>query len=136
MIQITGANSPALRAAAERAAAEFGARLVVLFGSTARGETTARDLDVGLLGDAPLDAVAVTNALTRQLGTQAVDVADLRRADPVLLALVARDGEALYEREPGEFSRFVSVAMRRFADTRKFRDARPGFRSAGDAGRP
>ncbi len=80
--------------------------------------------------------MAATNTLTRQLGTQAVDVTDLRRADPVLLALVARDGVPLYEAEPGEFSRFVSVAMRRFADTRKFRDAQQAARRGAGAGRP
>ena len=128
MIRIGDGTSPALREAAARAAAQFGARLVVLFGSTARGEPNAQDLDVGILGETPLDAVAVTNTLTRQLGTQAVDVTDLRRADPVLLALVARDGVALFEQVPGEFAQFASLAMRRFADTRKFRDVRQPLR--------
>ncbi len=35
----------------------------------------------------------------------------------------ARDGVPLYERAPGEFARFVSLATRRFADTEKFRRA-------------
>jgi len=52
-----------------------------------------------------------------------VDVTDLARADPVLLALAARDGVPIYEREPGEFAPFASLAARRFADTRKFREA-------------
>lgn len=112
-----------LQTAAGGIAAQFGARLVVLFGSAARGEATPEDLDVGMLAPSPFDDVAATNAFTRDLNTQDVDVTDLRRADPVLLALVARDGVPLFEREPGEFSRFVSLAVRRFADTRKFREA-------------
>ncbi len=112
-----------LRQAADELHRRFGARLVVLFGSAARREESPRDLDVGILGYGPLDTVAVTNALTRALGTQNVDVTDLRRADPVLLALVARDGVPLFEGEPGEFACFMSLAMRRFADTAKFRDA-------------
>ncbi len=112
-----------LREVARDVAGRFGLRLVVLFGSTARQEPEPRDLDLGVLRSEPLDAVVITNAFIRALGTQSVDVTDLRRADPVLLALAARDGRALFETEPGLFAQFASVAARRFADTRKFRDA-------------
>jgi predicted nucleotidyltransferase len=98
-------------------------RLAVLFGSAARGDRTPRDVDIALLGDEALDLIALTNALTRRLRSQDVDLVDLRRADPLLQALIARDGVVLHEREPHEFDRFVSLAMRRFADTDKFRAA-------------
>jgi len=127
-------SEAALRRAAKEVHRRFGAQLVVLFGSAARREKTAQDLDLGILGSEPLDTVAVTNALTRALGTQAVDVTDLRRADPVLLALVARDGIPLFEHEPGAFAGFVSLAMRRFADTRKFRDAQADALRAAETG--
>jgi len=112
-----------LREPVREVAERIGARLVVLFGSAARGEERQEDIDLGVLADEPLDLIAVTNLLTRRLARQDVDVTDLRRADPVLLALAARDGVALFESAPGEFARFASLAMRRFADTRKFRDA-------------
>jgi hypothetical protein len=70
-----------------------------------------------------VDVVALTNRLIALLGVQAVDLVDLRRADALLLALVARDGVALDEGAPGAFARFASLAARRFADTRKFRAA-------------
>jgi predicted nucleotidyltransferase len=111
-----------LHQAARQVAAGLGCRLVILFGSAARGQAP-EDLDLGVLGDTILDTVDVTNRFIRALGVQAVDVADLRRADPLLLMLAARDGLALYERSPGEFARFASLAARRYADTRKFRDA-------------
>ena len=95
----------------------------MLFGSAARGEDTVEDIDIGILGSGPVDGVAVTNDLTQSLQTQDVDVTDLSRADPILLALVAREGVALFENEPGAFTRFASLAARRFADTKKFRDA-------------
>lgn len=98
-------------------------RLVVLFGSAARGEPRPEDFDVGVLADEPVDLVALTNELTRSLGRQQVDLTDLRVASPVLLALAAREGVPLYEHKPGEFARFASLAIRRFADTRKFRQA-------------
>lgn len=114
-----------LREAAGRVAREAGYELVVLFGSAA-GEDEARqpeDLDLALRGEGPLDLVDATNRFIRALDTQAVDVVDLRRADPLLMMLVARDGVPLHEAEPGLFARFWSLAVRRYADTRKFREA-------------
>lgn len=111
-----------LQHAARHVAADLGCRLVVLFGSAARG-VAPEDVDIGVLGDALVDTLEATNRFIRELGVQAVDVADLRRADPLLLMLAARDGVPLYERSPGEFARFASLAARRYADTRKFRDA-------------
>lgn len=112
-----------LRQIAGAVAEARGLRLVVLFGSAARGAPAPGDLDLGVLANTPLDLVELTNEFTRRLGRQDVDLADLRVANPVLLALVAREGLPLYERRPGEFARLASLAVRRFADTRKFRDA-------------
>ena len=114
-----------LRRAAEAVGRDTGARLIVLFGSAARlperGHRSPEDLDLGVLHDVAPDPVDLTNRFIRALRRQAVDLTDLRRADPLLLMLAARDGVPLYEREPGEFTRFASLAVRRYADTRKFR---------------
>jgi predicted nucleotidyltransferase len=114
-----------LAAAARDIAEQTGLRMVVLFGSAARGEARQEDLDLGVLGGdrEAIDSVDLTNRFTVALGRQDVDVVDLGRADPVLLMLVARDGVPLYEKAPSEFACFYSLAARRFADTRKFRDA-------------
>jgi predicted nucleotidyltransferase len=113
-----------LQHAARTVAAEVGARLIVLFGSAARGDVRApEDLDIGVLTRTPLDSIAATNRFMQLLHVSEIDIADLRRADPVLLALVARDGVPLFEEQPGEMMRFRSLAIRRFADTKKFRDA-------------
>jgi predicted nucleotidyltransferase len=116
---------PVVLDVAREIAEQTALRMVVLFGSTARGEERQEDLDLGVLGrdrDA-VDSVDLTNRFTVALGRQDVDVVDLGRADPVLLMLVARDGIPLYERTPSEFACFYSLAARRFADTKKFRDA-------------
>lgn len=114
-----------LRRAAETVGRDTGAHLIVLFGSAARsadpGQRAPEDLDLGVLTDRAPDIVDLTNRFIRALQRQDADVTDLRRADPLLLMLAARDGIPLYEREPGEFSRFASLAARRYADTRKFR---------------
>lgn len=99
-----------------------GLRLVVLFGSAARKAEPARDLDLGIDAGGPCDTVDLTNRLITLLGRSDVDIADLRRADPVLLRAVAEDGIPLYEAERGQFGRFHSLAVRRFLDTRKLRE--------------
>lgn len=111
-----------IREAAEAVGREAGCRLVLLFGSAARGERAPGDLDIGVLCDEGPDPVALTNRFIRALRAQTVDVTDLRRADPLVLMLAARDGVPLYERRTGEFARFTSLAVRRYADTRKFRE--------------
>ncbi len=113
-----------LRQAAQAVGRETGCRLIVLFGSAARASQAGRsseDLDLGVLGRGPIDAVALTNRFIQAFRFQNVDVADLARGDPLLLMAVAHDGVPLYEAEPGEFARFASLATRRYADTRKFR---------------
>lgn len=103
-------------------------RLVLLFGSASRryrstdGSEPA-DYDLGVLPEGDVDLVELTNRFIRALGEQAVDLVDLRRADPVLALAAARDGTVLHEDPPGTFARFHSLAHRRFADTRKFRSA-------------
>lgn len=113
-----------LREAARHVAQERDLDLVVLFGSAARhGLAHAADLDLGVIGRGPVDLVALTSRLVELLGVQAIDLVDLRLADALLLALAARDGVVLHEGVPGAFASFASLAARRFADTRKFRDA-------------
>lgn len=115
-----------LRRAAAQVAREAGYRLVVLFGSTARQEPGARDVDLGIetaTSHETLDPVEAAAAFARILGRGDVDIADLRRANPVLLMAVAREGVPLYEASGVEFANFSSLAMRRYADTKKFRDA-------------
>lgn len=113
-----------LRRIVAEVAREEGLRLVVLFGSGGRDDKRPpEDLDLAIRGMKPVDLVALTNRFIQRLGRQDVDLADLRRADPVLMVQVARDGIPWYESEPGEFARFHSLAYRRFADTRKFREA-------------
>lgn len=110
-----------LRATARRIGEAHRCELIVLFGSTARGESASADLDIGVLCSDGPDLVDLTNSFIEALGVQTVDLADLRRADPLLMMLVARDGVPLHEAEPGAFARFASLAVRRYADTRKFR---------------
>ena len=101
-----------------------GVQLVVLFGSQVSGKVhPGSDLDLGILADKPLDTVQVTGKLMRLTHLNNVDVVDLRRANPLLAREIVRQGTVLYERDLGTYARFVSLAVRRYADTRKLREA-------------
>ncbi|MCI0433394.1 MAG: nucleotidyltransferase domain-containing protein [Gemmatimonadetes bacterium] len=107
---------------AERLGRSEGYRLIVVFGSAAREEAVPGDLDLGIKGDSSLDMLAATNTWVAALGFQHVDLCDLRRADPLVAMVVAQSGVPLYEASPGEFDRFVSLAVRRYGDTEKLRE--------------
>lgn len=96
--------------------------LVIVFGSVAGGVIHAEsDLDLAVEGRRPLDLVSLTNDITQLLRTDAVDVVDLRRASPLLMMEIARGGRLLYERTPGSYAAFCSLAHRRYVDTTKLR---------------
>jgi len=100
-------------------------QLVILFGSTAGGASHKHsDIDLGFLFDQPVDILDLTNRVISLLHTDNVDVVDLRRASPLLKASSVKQGILLYERSPGLFHDFSSLAIRRFIDTKKLREAR------------
>ncbi len=94
--------------------------LAVVFGSVVTEKTHAEsDVDIALwpLADTDLDRLA--GELMSALGTDAVDVADLRRADPTLHQIVATRGRLVYEDPAGRFAAFAAVAERRWEDERR-----------------
>ena len=104
---------------------EEGLQIVLLFGSIIRGRIHKRsDIDLAFLFDRPVDILALTNKVTQLLGSDRIDLVDLRRASPLLKFSVARDGRLLYERSHGLFNTFCSLAFRMYFDTKKLRDAR------------
>jgi predicted nucleotidyltransferase len=103
---------------------EPGIELIVLFGSAARGRARPRsDLDIAVRGDGPVDLDALYLVLAPRLATDRLDLVDLRTAGSVLAFEVARHGQPLFERVPGAFRSFQSLASRRYGDTAKLRRA-------------
>lgn len=101
-----------------------GLSLIILFGSVASGRIHARsDVDIAFLYDCKVDILELTNRVSRLLMTDRVDVVDLRLAPPLLKFAVAKTGKIVYERSPGVFNEFYSLAFRRYVDTKKLRDA-------------
>ncbi len=118
-------NETRLKEKLEAFCTQHDIQLVILFGSTATGGIHNRsDLDIALLGRAPLDTVAMTNHLMQLAERGDVDVVDLRRSSPLLAMEVVRSGRVLYERHAGQYADFCSLAHRRYADTAKLRAAK------------
>ena len=98
--------------------------LAVLFGSTVKDQARATsDVDLAVRCAGPADLDALYLALAPRLGTDRLDLLDLRRATPLLAMEVARSGRLLYEKRPGAFREFQSLASRRYVDTAKLRRA-------------
>lgn len=103
-------------------------RLAILFGSVASDKSHKRsDIDIGFLFDKRVDILGLTNTVIRLLKTNSVDVVDLRRASPLLRFSAVKKGNLIYEKEPGMFNEFTSLAFRMYADTKKFRDAQSKY---------
>jgi len=100
-------------------------QLALVFGSTVSGKVKKKqgDVDLAFLFDRPIDTLAFTNQVIRLLHFDDVDVVDLQRANPLLKFSLVKNGKLLYERAPGLFNEFISVAFRRYVDTKKLRDA-------------
>jgi uncharacterized protein (DUF433 family)/predicted nucleotidyltransferase len=93
-------------------------KVLVLFGSRARGDHDPKsDWDFAFLCDEELrrqyekggwDYLRIWGILQQiyKLGDDQIDVVDMREASDVLAHNIARDGQLLYEHEPGEFERF------------------------------
>lgn len=98
-------------------------QLVLLFGSAlTRNMRKGSDIDLAFLYDGRVDVVSLTNRILRLLHRDAVDVVDLRSANPLLRFSVARKSRPLYERSPGIFNEFCSLAFRMYVDSKKLRD--------------
>ena len=84
-------------------AERFGLRLIVLFGSVARGRANSEsDIDLGVFVDRPLTVnkrLKLWSALSSLFSVD-VDLTGLNHVDPVLAFEAARDGKALFEGEP------------------------------------
>ena len=99
-------------------------RLVILFGSVASGRQHPRsDIDLAFLFEEDVDLVDLNCKVTEHLKSDKVDIIDLRHANPLLKFSVARSGKLLYQKSPGLFTEFCSLAFRMYADSKKLRDA-------------
>jgi predicted nucleotidyltransferase len=127
------AASPADALARLRAAARSGeldafcrthhVRILTVFGSAARGEPTARDLDIGIMieAGADFDIIAAVNDLIDLTRFQHVDVAHLNRGGPLIRERALVGSILLYERSPGMLATAEMGAVAERMETDRFR---------------
>ena len=96
--------------------AREGVLLAYLFGSLVEGRP-ANDVDVALLMAEDRPAYRLREAITERLGTERVDVVDLRRASPVLRFEVISTGRLLYAADGDVQLAFELAAIRQYQDT-------------------
>ena len=114
---VNDADNDALSAIREVAVRQPGLRLLVLFGSRARGEATVgSDWDLAYLGDASLDREGLLADLMAAAGTEAIDLADLDRASGLVRFRAARDAVVLFEASDRAFARFWFDAVSYWCD--------------------
>ena len=86
-------------------------RLLVLFGSAARGGDRPRsDVDVGIILEEPASRAEVETMFGRAAG-RPIDIVYLNDAPPQLRFEIARDGRVLIERVPYAWADFRARAM-------------------------
>jgi predicted nucleotidyltransferase len=102
---------------ARLAAADARLRLLVLFGSRARGDARVdSDWDFGYLADPGFDPDVLLAALVRALETNSVDLVDLARASGQLRYRAAADGIVVCERGSSTFTSFWFGAVSYWCD--------------------
>ncbi len=111
-------------------ARNFGLRLIVLFGSTARGVTNREsDIDLGVLSEKPLSPVQrrrLWSALSTLFPAD-VDLTVLNHADPLVSYQIASEGVILFETVSFAWETWKSYAVRRYWDTHKFRESQSAY---------
>ncbi len=96
------AADPLLKRLVDAARGASGLDVLLLFGSRARGDAhAASDWDFAYIAGPEFDVAGLLTTLVLELGTDDVDLVDLRRAGGLLRYRAARDGVTLFERTPG-----------------------------------
>lgn len=100
-----------------------GVLLAYLFGSLAEEQPATserpapRDVDLALLVPAEKPAYRLREAIRERLGTQRLDIVDLRRASPVLRMVIVRSGRVLYSAGDEVQLQFELDTVRTYQDT-------------------
>jgi predicted nucleotidyltransferase len=110
-------SSPLTDALREAARGAGGLELLLLFGSRARGDAgAASDWDCGYQATGEFDVTVFLATIVEIVGSDRVDLVDLRRASGLLRYRAARDGRTLYEARPGIADQFCLEAVRFWCD--------------------
>jgi predicted nucleotidyltransferase len=99
------------------AARQPGLRLLLVFGSQARGDAIpGSDWDLGYRATRDVDPVSLLADLVGLLGSDRIDLVDLDRASAQLRFRAASEGRVLYQAAPDAFARFWTEAVSFWCD--------------------
>ncbi len=87
--------------------------MAYFFGSLARGEK-GEDVDIALLFDGHLDEIR--SLIVEHLGTERVDLVDLKGASPIMKMQIIRTGRLIYRRSIEDENRFEMDVIRKYLD--------------------
>ena len=109
-------------------AKKYSLRLLVLFGSQARGDAYKKsDIDIAYAADQTID-ITEENRMALELysvfGTAKLDMVNLAKADPLLLKRITEEGIALYEANASFFNNLYLYAMNAYRESKMLRDLR------------
>ncbi len=93
--------------------ARHGLRVLTVFGSAARAEPAARDLDVAVISEpgATLDILTLIVDLIELTGVDEIDLAHLDRGWPLIKERALVGSVALFESAPGRFADAQTAAI-------------------------
>lgn len=107
-------------------AKKYELKLVLLFGSQARGKTHREsDADIGFLSDKNMGLRQIANIqfeMTQKLKISNLELVRLAGASSLFLQQVINEGVVLYEDRPGVFTLFASYVFKRFVEEKPLRD--------------
>ena len=108
---------PDLFALSNLASASSGLRLLLLFGSRARGDASPQsDWDFGYIANDSFDPSALVARIMTAVDSDRVDVVDLNRAGGLLRFRAASDGLVVFESAEGAADEFRLQAARFWCD--------------------
>jgi hypothetical protein len=108
-----------LRLVSELARKAPGLKLLVLFGSQARGEAhSGSDWDFGYLAGPAFDPDDFLARLVLRFKTDRIDLVNLERTNGLLRYRAAAEGQPLFEASSGEFESFWFEAVSFWCDMR------------------
>lgn len=103
-------------------AEKYGLRLVLLFGSQARGETHKEsDIDIAYLSGKSLDfnqECYLNFEFTTVFHQDRVDTVDLKKANPLLMYTVFDSPKILFQEDDIVFSNYQAYAFKRFIEAK------------------
>ena len=109
-------------------------KLLILFGSRARGESTpTSDWNFAFLYDPdrhpptdrkpfwfPGSDLLETLSKLLKVSDQAIDLVDLSNCSDILAHFIARDGQVIYEKTAGEFAQFQQQALKTTEELKQY----------------